>query len=78
MAERTNPAELRQPSLGPPVVGGPSEQIVNLFAENRARVGSQVLDAVLGEPLLDFGERVDVLFGMLVLIASPTVRCPST
>src|SRR5689334_3492652 len=74
VAERSDPAKLRQPAFGPPVVGGPGEEIrnlVDLVAKDRARIRSQVLDAVLGEPPLHLGQRVHVLLGMLVLITEP-------
>ena len=66
MAERTHPAQLRQPALQPPVVDRAREQLPRFIAEHRARVRPQVLDVVLGKPALDFGQRVAVLFGVLL------------
>src|SRR5437667_11673682 len=42
--ERTNPAQLRQPALGPPVVGRRREQLLRFLAQDGARVCPQVLD----------------------------------
>ena len=65
------PSHLRQPSLGAPVVRRVREQLPWLVGEQRAWIGPQVLDAILGKPPLHLGERVAMLFGMLILIAQP-------
>ena len=69
--ERAHPAKLRQPAFQPPVVGRRRKQILGLVVQHGARIRAQKLDAVLSEPALHFGERVPVLFGMLILIAQP-------
>ena len=69
MPERANPANLRQPTLGSPVVGGHFEKLLRILADERAGVRSDVLDAVLGKPALNLGERVSMLLGMLILVA---------
>jgi hypothetical protein len=71
VAERVHPSELRQPPFGPPVVRRRLEQFPFVVGEHRARIRAQVLDAVVGEPALDFAERVPVLLRMLILIAQP-------
>ena len=71
MAERAHPAQLRQPAFRAPVVGGVREQLAWFIAQDCARIGPQIFDAILGKPALDLGERVAVLFGMLILIAEP-------
>src|SRR5438045_3329147 len=78
-SERSHPAQLRQPALDQPVVRRAREEILRpalsgvegLVFQHRAWIGPQVLDALVGEPALHFGERVPVLFGMLILIAQP-------
>src|SRR5437660_12600190 len=71
VAERRHPPELREPPFETPVVFGGGEQIARFLAEQRARIRAYVLDAVVGEPALDLGEGVPMLFGVLVLIAQP-------
>jgi hypothetical protein len=71
VAERPHPSELRQPSLDGPVVVCRCKHIVRVIAEDSARIAPHVLDVVLGEPPLYLGERVAVLFRMLILIAKP-------
>jgi hypothetical protein len=71
MPERANPAKLRQPTLGSPVVGGKLEKLLRILPDERAGVRSDVLDTVLGKPTLNFRERVTMLFGMLILVAEP-------
>src|SRR5947207_15576268 len=71
LPECANPAKLRQPTLGSPVVGGKLEKLLRIFPDERARIRSDVLDAVLGKPALNLRERVTMLFGMLILIAEP-------
>src|SRR5262249_27321449 len=73
VAERRHPAELREPSFETPVVAGRGEQITGLIGEQRAWIRPNVLDAVAGEPALDFRERMTMLLGMLILIAQPRV-----
>src|SRR5713226_586352 len=70
-SKRANPAELRQPALGPPVVGCAREQLLRFFGEYRARVCPQILDTILGKPTLHLSKRVTVLLGVLILIAQP-------
>ena len=71
MPEGADPAQLRQPAFGPPVVGRGCEQLLRFLAQYCARVCPEVLDPILGKPALHLGERVTVLFGMLILIAKP-------
>ena len=69
--ERAHPPDLREPAFEPPVVGGGREQILGRVVEDRARIRAQILDAVLREPALHFGDGVAMLLGMPVLIAQP-------
>jgi hypothetical protein len=50
MREGTDPAELRDPRLEPPVVAGRCEKLLRIIAEQRAGVRSHVLDAVVAKP----------------------------
>ena len=69
--ERTNPADLREPPFEVPIVLGACKEIVRLGAQDGAGIGAHVLDAVLGKPALNFGERVPMFLGMAVLSAQP-------
>ena len=71
MPECPNPAKLRQPTLGSPVVGGKLEKLPRILPDERAGIRSDILDAVLGEPALNLRQRVTMLFGMLILVAEP-------
>jgi len=71
MPERANPANLRQPALGSPVVGGKLEKLLRILPDEGAGVRSDVLDAVLGKPALNFRKCVVMLLGMLILVAEP-------
>jgi len=71
VSERAHPSKLREPGFGSPVVRRKREQIVRLILEHGARIAPEILDAVLAEPVLHFGNRVTVLFRMPVLIAQP-------
>ena len=78
MPERAHPPELREPTLQPPVVLRPREEVAFLAllaAEQRAGIGPHLLDAVLSKPALNLGQRVSMFFRMIVLIATP--RLPS-
>src|SRR5580704_5639867 len=48
--EGADPAQLRQPALGPPVIGCTCEQLLRFLAQHGARVGPEVLDPILGRP----------------------------
>src|SRR5436189_708248 len=69
--ETPHPFELRQPSLEPPVVLRRRKQIRGPISRHSARIAPHVLDVVLFEPALDYGERMPMLFRMLILIAQP-------
>src|SRR5216684_8880029 len=66
-----NPSKLCQPALKTPVVCSGSEQLLRLLTQHCAWVGAQVFDAIFGEPALDLGEGVTVLFWMLILVLHP-------
>jgi hypothetical protein len=69
--ERAHPRDLGEPALEAPVVCGAREQILGRVVEDGARIRAQILDAMLREPALHFGDGVDVLLGMPVLISQP-------
>ncbi len=73
LPERANPSDLREPSLGPPSVGGGREKILRALADERAGVGPNILDAVLVEPALHFGESMPVFLRMLILVPKPSL-----
>src|SRR5260370_15467710 len=73
LPERANPSDLREPSLGPPSVGGGREKILRALADERAGVCPNILDAVLVEPALHFGESMPVFFRMLILVTKPSL-----
>ncbi len=71
MPQRANPAQLCQPTFGMPAVGSHREKLLRVLADQRARVSSDVLNAVFAKPALDLRDRVAVFFRMLILIAQP-------
>src|ERR1022692_39498 len=71
MSQASHPAELRQPGLGTPCIAGSNKKIVRRLADECAGVRSNILDAVLIEPILHFAQGVPMLFGMLILIPQP-------
>src|SRR5215510_6619934 len=62
--QRAHPPDLCEPALERPIVGGAREQILGDVVEDRAGIGSEVLDAMVREPALDFGDRVTMLLRM--------------
>src|SRR5260370_33687552 len=73
LPERANPADLREPSLGPPSVGSRREEILRIFADERAGIRPYIFDAVLVEPALHFHKSMPVFLRMLILIAQPSL-----
>src|SRR5713101_6646113 len=73
LPERANPSDLREPSLGPPSVGGGREKILRALADERAGICPNILDAVLVEPALHFGESMPVFLRMLILVTKPSL-----
>ena len=71
VSELANPTELRQPALESPVVGGEREEVIRIFANKRAGICADKFNIVLHKPLLNFTERMAMLFRMLILIAEP-------
>ena len=49
VAQRLQPAELRQPLLGMPVIAGIGEQAVFFVRQQCAGIGTDILDVILGE-----------------------------
>jgi hypothetical protein len=75
LPELGNPAQLGQPGLRQPVVGGILEEIARLLANQRAGICPHVIDSIFLEPFLNFSESMAVLLRMLILVAQP--RLPS-
>src|SRR5262245_55169341 len=73
MTERPDPAQLCEPAFEPPVVRCRSKQLIILgfSSEQCARIGAQVFDAVLREPLLNFSQGMSMFLRMPILIAQP-------
>ena len=69
------PCDLGEQVLEPPIVLGRREELVGierLGADERRGIGAQEFHVVVPEPRLYFGDRVAMLFGVLVLIAEPS------
>src|ERR1044071_4084033 len=66
LAQRMNPAELREPAFWPPVVSRMRKQILRVLADERAGISAHVFHAALAKPALHFGDGVPVFFGMLI------------
>src|SRR4029434_11161184 len=69
-AART-PPNLGEPAFEPPVVLGGCKEFAWLRAKHGARIRTEILHAVLGEPALDLRQRVPVLLRLAILIAEP-------
>ena len=54
-----------------PFVFGGREQVFGLVADQRARIGRHIVDAVGGEPAADFGDAMAVLLRVAILVAQP-------